>query len=117
RPTWLGIGIDKDQPITRSGIRAGIARAPNLIDRLEDDVSPGGASQFGGAIRGVVVADDELGLPACFRKGGHRVMKLAQGARDESFLIVSWNYHRNFHSAPPVTCSRCSLIAVLASRM
>jgi hypothetical protein len=47
-------------------------------------VSPG---NFRGAIRRVVVADDDLGGPGALMKGFERLMQGSEGSREESFLV------------------------------
>ena len=59
----VGIGIDEDEPIAGGSGSAGISGPGDLVVGLEDDFGAGVAGEFGGAVGGIVVADDDLSLP------------------------------------------------------
>src|SRR5260221_3353608 len=69
RPAGKRIRIDKDQPFASSVRCAGVARAGDLVDGLEDHGRTRIARDFGGAVGRVVVADDQLDV-AIERAGG-----------------------------------------------
>jgi len=87
RGAGVRVGVDEDEPIAGGGFGAAIARAADLVDGLEDDVRAGSAGNFRGAIGGVVVAHDELGLPSAPGKGGHGGVDLAKGFAEQLFFI------------------------------
>jgi len=60
----IRIGIHKHQPITGGNGGAGITGAGDLIDRLKNYFRPGGAGDVGGAIGGIIIADEQFELPA-----------------------------------------------------
>ena len=45
--TGMGIGVDKDEPVTRGRRGAGISGSGDLVDGFEDDVGAGGTGDFG----------------------------------------------------------------------
>ena len=54
----MGIRIHKDQPVAGGCRSSGIAGAGDLVDGLKHHLGPGGAGNVGGAVGGIVVADD-----------------------------------------------------------
>src|SRR5712692_7798771 len=58
------IRVDENQPVAGGARGAGIARARDPVHRLEHYAGSRLARDLGGAVGRVVVADDELGLPA-----------------------------------------------------
>ena len=93
----VGVGVDEDEPIAGGGFGAAIARASDLVDGLEDDGGAGVARDFGGAVGGVVVANDEFGWPVASREGSHGGIDLAQRFAQQSFFIVGGDYNRDAH--------------------
>src|SRR4051794_32900923 len=69
---WMRIGIHKNQPIARRGGGSAISRARNLVDWFENNFGSGGAGKFRGAVGGIVIADDEFGLPTETDETFHR---------------------------------------------
>src|ERR1017187_10620935 len=66
----MRVGVHEDQPVAGGGSGTGVPRAGNLVDRLEYDSGPGGASDIGGGVGGIVVADDKFKFQAEPRDGG-----------------------------------------------
>ena len=91
----VGVGVDEDEPIAGGGCGAAIAGAANLADGLEDDVGTSGAGDFGGAVGGVVIANDEFGLPTASGEGGEGGVDLAEGFAEEAFFVEGGNYDGN----------------------
>ena len=78
----VGIGIDEDEPIAGGGGGTGISGAGNLVVWFENDFCAGVTGEFGGAVGGVVVADDDFGLPATARKWTEAGMDVMQSFAD-----------------------------------
>jgi len=83
----MRVGIDEDEPVAGGGGGAGIAGAADLVEGFEDDVRAGGAGDLGGAVGGVVVADDELKFPAAVGEGGGGGQDLRKRGAEELFLV------------------------------
>lgn len=73
----MGIGIDEDEPIARRSRGAAVSGAGDLVNGFEDDVGSGGAGDFGGFVGGIIVADDQFGLPIAFVKSGQGGVNVA----------------------------------------
>ena len=91
------IGVDEEDPVAARLRRAGVARAGDLVHRLEHHGRAGLARDGRGAVGGIVVADDELGVPAparerrgCRADGGERL-------RDELLLVECRDDDRELH--------------------
>jgi hypothetical protein len=66
RAAWVRIRIDKDQPVACGNARTTVARPADLVDRLENDLRAAGAGELRGAVRGIVIANNDFVFPlAC----------------------------------------------------
>ena len=92
----MGIGIDEDKPVSGSGGSAGVAGASDLVDGFENNFGSGGAGDFGGCVSGVVVADDEFGLPIALMKNGNSSVDVTKGFAKAAFFIESGDNDRDF---------------------
>jgi hypothetical protein len=92
-----GLG-DEKQPVAARRGRAGVARARNLVHRLEHHPGARGARDFGRAIRGVVVADDELGRPAARGEDLHAAAQVLQRCGEELLFVERRDDDRELHS-------------------
>lgn len=93
----VGIGVDEDEPVASGGEGAAVAGAGDLVDGFEDDGGAGGTGEFGGAVGGVVVADDEFGLPAEVSEGEGGVADAGEGSGDEFLLVEGGDDEGDFH--------------------
>ena len=95
RGAGVRVGVDEDEPVAGGGGGAAIARATDLVDGFKDDLGAGGAGDFRGAVGGVVVANDEFGLPSAPGKGGHGVLDVAKGFAQKAFFVEGGDDDRN----------------------
>jgi hypothetical protein len=58
-----------------------------LVKGLEDNVGAGGAGDFGGFVGGIVVADDEFGLPTAVVKGGQGGVDVTKSFAETAFFV------------------------------
>ena len=93
----MGVGIHKDQPVPRSRGGAGVASAGNLIDGFKNHFGAGSASDIGRAVRGIIVADNELDRPAAPGKGGGGGLDFRERGTEELLLIEGGDDDGNFH--------------------
>lgn len=93
----MRVRIDKHQPGTRSGPRSRIAGSGDLVDGLKNDLRPGVGGQSGGAIRGIVIADDQFGFPPPFGEGDTRPLYGAERLPNEFLLIKCRHDDGDFH--------------------
>ena len=66
----MGICIHENEPSASGERGAAISRAGNLVDRLENDGCARGARDIGGIIVGIIVANNQFGVPADVGEGG-----------------------------------------------
>lgn len=102
----MRIRIDKYEPIAGCGRSAGVAGARDLIQRFENDFRSGGASDFAGFIRGIIVANDEFGLPAAFVEGGEGVIDVTKCLAEPPLFIEGRDNRRNFQLSTSSAASR-----------
>ena len=94
----MRIGVHKHQPVAGGGGGAGVAGAGDLVDRLKNDFGPGRTGDIGGAVGGIVVADDEFDRPAARREDGNGGLDFRQRGAEEFFLVEGGNDDGNFHA-------------------
>src|SRR6185503_1878750 len=85
-----GIRVDEQQPFPRGSLRAPVARAGDLVVRLEHHLRPRRPRDLGGAVGGIVVADDELPGPGAI-EAARRAADAAE-RRGEQALLVERRY-------------------------
>ena len=95
----MRIGIHKNQPVPGRRRRAGIARAGDLVDRLEHDNRARRARDFRRAVGRVVVAHDQFNLPAALRERTRRRFDLRKRFAEQPFFVERRNDDGNFHRA------------------
>jgi hypothetical protein len=98
-PARIGIGVDEHQPLAARLRGAGIARASDLVHRLEHYRRARRARDLGGAIGRVVVADDELGAPAGFLERRERRPDSSERAGEQALFVERRHDHRQLHAA------------------
>ena len=94
----MRIRIHENQPVAGSRLRAFVARARDLVHRLENHHRAGVPGQFGGAVGGIIVANDEFGFPAALMKGRKSIFDVTEGFAEASFFIERWNDDGDFQS-------------------
>lgn len=92
-----GVGVEEQDPLPVRSCGSGIACTADHVDRFKDDAGAVSPGNFRGAIRRVVVADDDLGGPGALMKGFERLMQGSEGCREESFLVEGRDDHRECH--------------------
>lgn len=91
------IGVDEEEPISRSSGGARIACPGNLTNRLEDDPCAGADRQLSGTIAGAVIHDNQLGLATQLDSRDQRPLNARKRAHDELFFVVGRNDDRELH--------------------
>lgn len=91
------VGIDENKPVSRRGCRPGITGAGDLIDRFKNHGCARGARDFGGGVRGIVIANDQFRFPSAPGKAAHGLADFPQGGRQQLFFVECRDYDRNFH--------------------
>ena len=94
----VGVGIDEDEPIAGGGLGAAVAGAADLVLGFEGDGGTGIAGDLGGAVGGVVIANDEFGLPVAAGEGGHGGLDVAKGFAEQAFFVVGGHYDGDEHA-------------------
>ena len=94
----MGIGIHKHQPITGGRRRPGVTGAGDLIDGFKHDFGAGRAGDIGGAVRGIIVTDNEFDRPAARGQGGGSGLDFRQRGTEEFLLVESGNNDGNIHA-------------------
>src|ERR1039458_6801252 len=89
----MRVGVHKNQPVAGGGGGAGVPRAGNLVDRLEHDAGPGGA------VGGIVVADEEFKFPAEPGEGTGGGADLGPRRAEELLLVEGGDDDGNLHAA------------------
>jgi len=98
RRVWIRVRVHEDKPVAAGRRGAAISRASDLIDRLKDNLRSGGACDLRRSIRGVVVANDQLGLPSTTHELCRPVLHAGERMRDEAFLIECRDDDRDLHA-------------------
>src|SRR5262249_5166392 len=88
-PARLRVRIHKDQPIAGGCRRTGVSCASDLVDGLEHHFCAPCSCQFVGTIGGIIIANDQLVLPAPPRELRHRFSYASERFSDKAFLIES----------------------------
>jgi hypothetical protein len=92
-----GIRIHKNQPLPARCRRSGIARPRDLIDGLENDARALCPGYSAGSVRRVVVANNDLMVPADLRKCNRRTLNALQRMLNKLLFVKSRNDNRNDH--------------------
>src|SRR5262245_52827033 len=87
----MRVSVHKQKPIARGGGRAAITRPSNLVHRLEGDLRAGCSGQFRGAIRRVVITDDEFCNPALLFHDFQALVDTAQRLANETLFVEGRN--------------------------
>jgi hypothetical protein len=109
----MRIGVHKNQPVAARRRRAGIARAPDLIERLKNDFCARGFGNFGSAVGGIIIADDKFNIPAALRERRRRRFDLRKRLAEKFFLVESGHDDRDFHAATVTRFSAEDMILIV----
>lgn len=93
----LRIRIDEHQPFAGRGGGTAISRARDLVDRLKHNFRSVGPRDFGGLIRGIVIANYYFCLPTEPMKCGRSQVYPLQRFPDQLFFVECGNHDGNFH--------------------
>jgi Colicin V production protein len=93
----MRIGVHEHKPVAGGNARAGVAGAGDLVDRFENHVCAGVAGDFGGAVGGVIVANDKFKFPAALRERRGGGLDFRERCAEEFFLVESGDDDGNFH--------------------
>ena len=94
----MRIGVHKNKPVAGGNAGAAVAGAADLIDRLENHFRAGSAGDVGGAVGGVLVADDQFKFPAARGEGGGGGFNFRERCTEEFFLIEGGDDDGNSHA-------------------
>src|SRR5688572_32804338 len=93
----MRVGIDEQEPVARGAGCTGVARARDLVDRLEHHLGPRVPGDRSRGVGRVVVTDDEFcGAPGGFERH-ERVPDTPQRRGEAALLVEGWNDDRNLH--------------------
>ena len=81
------VRVDEHEPVPVSVRCTRVPRAGDLIERLEDDSRTGRAGDFGGAVGGIVVTDDQLREPSARPERRHRGADALERLRQQPLLV------------------------------
>ena len=95
---WDANQHPQNEPVSGGDCRTRVARAPDLIDGLENDPRAACSSDPRSPIGRIVVTDDQLPIPGGSRKGGHGLLKLEERLAEQPFFVVSRHDDRDFHA-------------------
>jgi len=94
---WKAVGVHEDKPVAARDARAGVARAPDLIDRFEHHVRAGGAGYFSSTVGRIVVADDDFPRPPGLREHIRRGTNAVQSGWEKPLFIECRNDDGDMH--------------------
>jgi len=93
----MRIGVHKNQPVASRRRRPGIARAGNVVDRLEDH---GGARRprgFRRPVAGIVITHNQFTFPADVRDSSGGRLDMGEGFAQKLLLVEGRDDDGNFH--------------------
>jgi len=109
----MRIRIYKDQPVTGRRRCAAIARATDLIERLEHNFRAGGPGDFGSTVGGIIIANDEFKFPAALSESAGSGLNFRQRTREQFFFVESGHDHGDFHAANVTRFLGCGTILIV----
>ena len=93
----IGIGVHEEDPVAASVGGAGVARPADLVDRLEHDLRPRAPRDLRRAVGRIVVAHDQLGLPAEACESFHGRADAGERAGQQSLFVERGNDDGDLH--------------------
>lgn len=95
RRAGMRIRINEQEPVAGGDLCAAIAGTGDLIDRLADDGSSASAGNFGGAIGGIVVADDQFRFPVELAESDARRLHASERFTQQPLFVEGGNDNRD----------------------
>src|SRR5439155_4755526 len=99
----IGIGIHEKDPIAAGAGGAGIARPADLVDRLEYDLRSHALRDLRRAVGRIVVAHDQLGLPAEPSESFHGGANAGERAGQQPLFVERGNDDGDLHFLAPIS--------------